>query len=178
MVEDGALTVRRDMDGKEHNLDYLWTKQAYENFVLELEFKVIDRTNSGIFIRTSNLQNPVYSGMEIQVANSFGRPGLSNKGTTGAIYDCLAPTENAVRPPGEWNECRVTCQDNLVSVVLNGKEVIDMDVDRWTTAGQNPDATSNKFKKKAIKDFTRRGHIGLQDHGRPVWYRNIRIKPL
>lgn len=178
VVEDGALTVRRDMDGKEHNLDYLWTKQAYENFVLELEFKVIDRTNSGIFIRTSNLQNPVYSGMEIQVANSFGRPGLSNKGTTGAVYDCLAPTENAVRPPGEWNQCRVTCQDNLVSVVLNGKEIIDMDVDRWTTAGQNPDATSNKFKKKAIKDFTRRGHIGLQDHGRPVWYRNIRIKPL
>jgi hypothetical protein len=178
VVEDGALTVRRDMDGKEHNLDYLWTKEQYGNFILELEYKTTSRTNSGIFIRTPDRKNPVYTSMEIQVSNSYGRPGLSNKGTAGAIYDCLAPTKNAIKPAGEWNKCQITCDRNLIKVVLNGEQIIDMDVDRWTTAGQNPDERSNKFKDKAIKNFSRIGHIGLQDHGRPVWYRNIRIKRL
>jgi hypothetical protein len=176
VVEDGTLTLRREMDGKEHNLDYLWTREQYGNFILELEYKMTKGTNSGIFIRTSDLKNPVYTGIEIQVSNSYGRSGLSNKGTAGAIYDCLAPTKNMAKPAGEWNICRITCQDNLINVVLNGENIIDMDVDRWKIAGQNPDEGSNKFKDKAIKDFPRIGYIGLQDHGREVWYRNIRVK--
>ena len=176
VVEDGALTIRRKMDGKEHNLDYLWTKEQYGNFILELEYKTTNRTNSGIFIRTPDRKNPVYTGMEIQVSNSYGRPGLSNKGTAGAIYDCLAPTKNAIKPAGEWNKCQVTCDNNMIQVVLNGEHIIDMNVDHWTTAGQNPEERGNKFKDKAIKDFPRIGHIGLQDHGREVWYRNIRVK--
>jgi hypothetical protein len=52
-----------------------------------------------------------------------------------------------------------------------------MNLDQWTEAGKNPDGTPNKFKI-AYKDMPRRGRIGLQDHGKPVWYRNIRIKPL
>ncbi len=176
--EDGVLTVKRKMDGQEHNLDYLWTKEQYGNFILELEYKTTDRANSGIFIRTPDRKNPVYTGMEIQVSNSYGREGLSITGTAGAIYDCLAPTKNTIKPPGQWNNCQVTCQDNMIKVVLNGEQIIDMDVDRWTTAGQNPDEKPNKFKDAAIKDFARSGHIGLQDHGRPVWYRNIRVKRL
>ena len=71
-VEDGILTVKRDvMDGEEHNFDYLWTKDAYGDFILDLEFKVIDGTNSGIFFRTSDLKDPVYTGIEVQVCNSF-----------------------------------------------------------------------------------------------------------
>jgi len=176
IVEDGALTVRRDMDGKEHNFDYLWTKEQYGNFILELEYKTAKGTNSGIFIRTPDRTNPVYTGLEMQVSHSHGQSGLSNKGTAGAIYDCLAPTKNTAKPAGEWNTCQITCQDNRISVVLNGEQIIDMDVDRWTTAGRNPDETANKFKDTAIKDFARVGHIGLQDHGRPVWYRNIRVR--
>jgi hypothetical protein len=176
VVEDGVLTLDREMDGKEHNLDYLWTKEQYGNFILELEYKTTDRTNSGIFIRTPDRKNPVYTGMEIQVCNSYSRRSLSNNGTAGAVYDCLAPTSNPINPPGQWNKCRVTCQDNLIEVILNGERIIDMDVSRWTTAGQNPDEKPNKFKDAAIKDFSRVGHIGLQDHGRLVWYRNIRVK--
>ena len=177
VVQDGVLTVRRGMDGKEHNFDYLWTKDTYGDFILDLEFKVVDGTNSGIFFRTSNLKDPVYTGLEVQVANSYGRQGVHRRGTAGAIYDCLAPSKNAIKAPGQWNRCRLTCRGSLVQVVLNDEPVIDMDLDRWATAGRNPDGEPNKFRR-AIKDFARVGHIGLQDHGRPVWYRNIRVKRL
>ena len=178
IAQDGMLTVRRDnMDGKEHNFDYLWTKDTYGDFILDLEYKVMEGTNSGIFFRTSDLKDPVYTGIEIQVANSYRRQRISKTGTAGAVYDCQAPSKNAIKPPGEWNRCVLTCQGSRIQVVLNGEPVIDMDADRWTTPRQNPDGTPNKFPR-AIKDFARVGYVGLQDHGRPVWYRNIRIKRL
>ena len=177
IVQDGVLTVRRAMDGQEHNFDYLWTKDTYGDFVLDLEFKVVEGTNSGIFFRTSDVKDPVYTGIEVQVANSYGRDKLSKTGTAGAIYDCQEPSKNAIKPPGEWNRCILTCKGSRVEVVLNGEQVINMDVDRWVKPRENPDGTPNKFPR-AIKDFARVGYVGLQDHGRPVWYRNIRIKRL
>jgi len=177
VVEDGAITLKRDMDGKEHNLDYLWTKEPYSNFILELEFKVPEQANSGVFLRTADLKDPVYTGIEVQVSNSYGRDKLSRGGTAGAIYDCLAPSKNTVRKSGEWNQLRVVCNDNKIAVVLNGEQILDMDLNQWSTPRQNPDGSPNKFPK-ALKDFARVGHIGLQDHGRPVWYRNIRVKRL
>jgi len=177
VVQDGVIALEREFDGREHNLDYLWTKETYGNFILELEFKTGERANSGIFLRTPDLKNPVYTGLEVQVSNSYGRDRLTRGGTAGALYDCLAPTKNAVKRPGQWNHYRITCRDNLIQVELNGEKVIDMDLDRWTEPRRNPDGSTNKFPRP-IKDFARKGHIGLQDHGRPVWYRNIRVMRL
>ena len=178
VVEDRSITLKREMDGKEHNANYLWTKQTYGDFILELEFKTCEaHTNSGVFLRTSDLNDPVYTGIEVQVSNSYGRETLNRGGTAGAIYDCLVPTKNTVKKPGEWNRCRITCDDNQITVVLNGELIIDMDLNQWTEAHKNPDGTPNKFPR-ALKDFARQGHIGLQDHGRPVWYRNILVKRL
>ncbi len=177
VVEDGVIVLRRQFDGKEHNADYLWTKDTYGDFILELEFKIPERANSGVFLRTTDLKDPVYTGIEIQVANSFGQKGLSRGGTAGAVYDCLAPSKNAIKRPGEWNRLRVTCRDNKITLVLNGQQILDMDLNQWTQANKNPDGSANKFPR-ALKDFARTGHVGLQDHGRPVWYRNIRVKRL
>jgi len=178
VVEDGVIALKRaDYDGKEHNNDYLWTKEQYGDFILELEFKIPEKANSGVFLRTADLKDPVYSGIEVQVNNSFGRKDLSRTGTAGAIYDCLAPTKNTIKPPGEWNHYRITCRDNRITVALNGEQIVDMDLNQWTEPNRNPDGSKNKFPKP-LKDFARKGHIGLQDHGRPVWYRNIRIKKL
>ena len=177
MVKDGELTVKRNMDGKEHNYDYLWTKEQYGDFILDLEFKVIEGTNSGIFFRTSDLKDPVYTGIEVQVCNSYGRNRISKKGTAGAIYDCLEPTKNAINKAGEWNRCILICKGSSIKVVLNNEPIIDMNLDLWRTPHKNPDDTDNKFGR-ALKDFARVGYIGFQDHGRPVWYRNVRIKRL
>ena len=52
-----------------------------------------------------------------------------------------------------------------------------MDLNRWTEAHKNPDGTPNKFNT-AYKDMPRVGNIGLQYHGHPVWYRNVKILTL
>jgi hypothetical protein len=177
VVEGDVIALKREIDGKEHNADYLWTRETYGDFVLELEFKIPERANSGVFLRTSDLKDPVYTGIEIQVANSYGQEGLSRGSTAGAVYDCLAPSANPIKPPGQWNRLQVTCRGSRIDVVLNGRQSIDMDLDQWTQPHKNPDGSPNKFPR-ALKDFARVGHIGLQDHGRPVWYRNIRVKRL
>lgn len=166
---DGALAWQK-------GCGYIWTKEQFGNFVLDLDFKVSKGANSGLFIRTAKPGDPVQTGIEVQILDSAGqeKPG---KHACCAIYDVLAPSKNAEKPVGEWNHATVTCNDNKIEVVLNGQKVIDMDLDQWTEAGLNPDGSKNKFKT-AYKDMPRKGFIGFQDHGNAVWYKNITIKVL
>ncbi len=174
-VENGAITLKNRTDRQEHNDNYLWADRKYGDFVLELEFKVAPGTNSGIFLHTSNPKDPVQNGIEIQVASSApGRP--LGKGSIGGIYDLVAPVANPLKPD-DWNQYTITCQGARISVVLNGQKVSEADLDQWTDARKNPDGTPNKFDVP-LKTFAHTGYLGLQDHGTPVWYRNIRIKPL
>jgi sugar phosphate isomerase/epimerase len=171
-VEDGVLTRK----GTNSSREDIWTKERYGDFMLDLEFMVAEQTNSGIFFRTDNIHDPVQTGIEIQVFDSqkVEKPGTHD---CGSVYDCLAPSKNMVKEPGEWNRCTLTCKANRIYVVLNGEQVIDMDLNEWTEVGKNPDGSKNKFKKP-YKDMSRTGHFGFQDHGHPVWYRNIKVKPL
>lgn len=164
VVEEGAL-VRKGRAGD------VWTKERFGDFLLELEFKT--EGNSGVFIRTDDLKDPVQTGLEIQIYKPAEKP---TKGTCGAVYDCLAPTKEMCRD-GEWNWMSIMALDNELSVIVNGEKIIAMDLNQWTEPHKNPDGTKNKFRT-AIKDFQREGHIGLQDHGAAVAYRNLRIKPL
>jgi hypothetical protein len=169
-VEDGAIATLGSHSG------YLYTPEQYGDFVLTVDYKVSPRANSGIFFRWSDLKDPVNTGIEIQVIDSHGR-GTAGTHDDGAIYDLVPPAKNVSKPAGEWNRAVITARDNLVSVELNGEKVAAMDLNRWTEAGKNPDGTKNKFKH-AYRDLPRNGHIGLQDHGDRVWFRNIKIKPL
>ncbi|HUW19670.1 MAG TPA: family 16 glycoside hydrolase [Sedimentisphaerales bacterium] len=171
-VEEGVLTRK----GQKDNRGDIWTKERYGDFILDVEFMVTYATNSGIFFRTDNVRDPVQTGIEVQVYDSYGK-NTAGTHDCGAVYDCLAPSRNMVRRPGEWNRCTIACKSNKIYVVLNGEPVVDMDLNLWTKAGENPDGTKNKYKR-AYKDMPRVGHVGFQDHGHPVWYRNIRIKPL
>ncbi len=174
-VEDGVLTLKNRSDRQEHNDNYLWAEGTYSDFILDLEFKVAHGTNSGVFLRTSDPKDPVWTGLEIQVGSASPDRPLG-RGSVGGIYDLVAPSVNALRPD-EWNRYTITCDGPKVTVVLNGQQVSEANLDLWTETGRNPDGSPNKFKKP-IREFARSGLVGLQDHGTPVWYRNIRIKPL
>lgn len=169
VFENGVLVAK--------NHETLWTKKSYANFVLDLEFKVAKESNSGVFLRSGNIKD-VLAALEVQVhENQDG----AHYGMVGAIYNAQPPSKNMAKPVGEWNRFTITCNDSRVSLIFNGEEVWNVDLNDWKEPKKNPDGTPNKFAK-ALKDFSRNGPIGLQGlHGKaqaPVWYRNIRIKEL
>jgi sugar phosphate isomerase/epimerase len=171
-MQEGVLTRK----GTAKSRGDIWTKERYGDFILDLEFMLTYGTNSGIFLRTDNVRDPVQTGIEVQVCDSFSRPQAGTH-DCGAVYDCLAPSRNMVKRAGEWNRCTIACKANKISVVLNGEPVIDMDLNLWTEPQKNPDGTKNKYNRP-YRDMPRVGHIGFQDHGHPVWYRNIKIRSI
>lgn len=165
---NGNLT-RREKSG------YLWTEETYEDFELQAEFKIAEKCNSGIFFRTDP-DNPVQGGFEIQILDSHGRE-KAGKRDCGALYDAMAPRINVAKPAGEWNHCKIRAVGSRVFVQLNGEKIINADLENWTRANTNPDGSKNKFRTP-LRELPRAGHIGLQDHGHPVWFRNLRITRL
>lgn len=170
-VEEGTLYC----DGSGGGILY-FEPQQFQNFVLETEVKVTEGANSGIFFRMADPSDPVQTGIEIQVLDSYGKEELDLH-DFGAVYDISAPSTNPSRPAGEWNHVTLTCEGHRIQVEINGQVVNEIDLNEWTEAGQNPDGTPNKFNTP-YREMTHSGFIGFQDHGNPVWYRNIRVKPL
>lgn len=164
VVREGTLVLAQPKAGD------IWTKERFGDFALELEFKTTG--NSGIFIRTDNPKNNVQTGIEVQVIT----PGGPDRHSVGALYDLVAPAKCNTKA-GDWNRVVITAKGADLKVEINGEVVNSMNLDQWTTPGQNPDGSKNKFKA-ALKDFKREGHIGFQDHGATVEYRNVRIRKL
>jgi hypothetical protein len=69
------------------------------------------------------------------------------------------------------------CDKNLISVTLNGEEVTQADLSLFDQPNKRPDGTQHKFDI-AFKGHPRKGYIGLQDHGSPCWFKNIKLRPL
>jgi hypothetical protein len=153
-------------------------KKKWENYVLSLDFKISKGCNSGIFIRTYSLKprpgkDVGFNGMEVAIDDT---PGAGYH-DTGAIYDLVKPAKNAMKPVGQWNHIVISSNRNIIEVELNGTKVTRMDVDKFTKPYLRPDGSRHKFDI-AYKDHPRKGYIGLQDHGSPCWFKNIKIKPL
>jgi hypothetical protein len=152
--------------------------QQWADFLLALDFKITNGCNSGVFVRTSTLtpkpgRDIGFNGLEIAIDDTK-EAGFHD---TGAIYDLVKPLRNAMKPAGEWNHMEVTCLSNRIDVVLNGDAVTRADLDQFTAPNKRPDGSAHKFDT-AFRDHPRRGYIGLQDHGSPCWFKNIKLKPL
>lgn len=169
-VEDGCIKCLAQKGG------YLATNGQFEDFEMTLEYRTEPDVNSGIFFRWSDLKDPVHTGLEIQILDTYGKEDLG-KHDSGALYDLVPPGVNAVLPAGEWNQVRLKCLGPMTEFDLNGQRVLDVNIDDYDTPGKGPDGEPNKFKY-AWKDLPRRGHLGLQDHNGVIWFRNIRVREL
>lgn len=148
------------------------------NYVLSLDVKLSAKCNSGIFFRTFSLEprpgrDVGFNGLEVALDDTPGH-GLHD---SGAIYDLIAPQRNSMRPAGEWNHIELTCDRQFVTVEINGDVVTRMDMNQFPEPFVRPDGSKHKFDV-AYKDHPRTGYVGLQDHGAPCWFKNIKLREL
>lgn len=166
-VDGGCIRCRAERGG------YLYTLDRFEDFELSLEYRTEPRCNSGVFFRWSDLQDPVNTGLEIQILDTWGQE--QDRHSSGALYDLVAPAQDVARPAGEWNRMLLTCRGPRMRLEQNGLHAWDVDVDDYDTPGRCPDGTPNKYRY-AWKEMPRLGHVGLQDHGGVCWFRNLRVR--
>ena len=163
---------------------HIHTKQRYCDFVLELDYKMAQKqkSNSGVFFRVHDAKNPIKTGMQMQILDNadYGVP-FNADNANGALYGLVCPAVDANIAIGQWNHCRITARDNQIIIELNGKEIVKTDLNQWTTPHTNPDGSQNKCPHipDVIGTLPREGLILLENYGAvPMWFRNIRIKPL
>ncbi|MBR9990097.1 MAG: DUF1080 domain-containing protein [Gemmatimonadetes bacterium] len=167
---DGSL-VRTASGG-----DIITTEQ-FANFEMEIDWMVREAGNSGIFYRAIESTDPIYySAPEMQVLDDAGHvDGGSRLTAAGANYGLHPAPEGVVRPAGEWNSVRLVVNGNHVEHWLNGRMVVEYELgsEDWKQRVAN-----SKFVEWPAYGTADSGHIGLQDHGDWVAFRNIRIKVL
>ncbi|HKB52759.1 MAG TPA: DUF1080 domain-containing protein [Ramlibacter sp.] len=169
-VVDGALT--RVAGG-----DDILTREAFANFMLELDWNIAPGGNSGILYRvTEEYDEPYWSGPEMQVLDDARHPdGQSPLTSAGSNYALYPSPRGIVKPPGEWNHVRIVVNGNHVEHWLNGQRVVEYELGSpdWVAR-----VAQSKFAK--YRDFGRApaGYIDLQEHGARVAYKNIKIRVL
>lgn len=180
-VENGMIVC---VCGSAPAMSNLSTKEKYRDFELVLEYNADANTNSGVFVRVSDLEDEVNTGLEIQILGTYDTARSLNSADCGALYDLVAPKVNSAHSAGKWNDLRIACRGPIIEVDLNGARTVDANLDDFDTPGKNPDGEKNKFLY-AWKTMPRVGHIGLQSHsgmgnlsGVKIRFRNIRLREL
>jgi hypothetical protein len=155
-VQDGLLTNDpKQQPGHHENYGNLRTEKEFEDFNLKVEVNVGKDCNSGIYLRG------IY---EIQVADTYGRPLDSHN--MGGLYSRITPSVAAENPPGEWQTFDITLVDRHLTVILNGKKIIDNQPVLGCTGGA---LWSDEFRP---------GPIYLQGDHTGIKYRSVVLKPV
>lgn len=190
VVEDGLLRTTEDASGGD-----LQTIEDFGDFELIFDWKIEPGGNSGV----------KYGVQEEWVSASF-RPDLSEErkartrlqavglefqmiddsildhsksdwelSATGAIYLLAAPPQKKVNPPGEWNSTRILVKGADVEHWLNGEKILSVQLGSEEILDQ---VERTKFRKMPGYGRPGQGAIVLQHHGKPAWFRDIKIRRL
>jgi hypothetical protein len=175
-VVDGALTLPAK-DGRDtHGERDIITKDTFEQFELSADWKVAPGSNSGIkYFVLEDRDSAI--GHEYQLIDDERHPDakVGPHRQTAAFYDVLPANDRPVKPAGEWNNTRILVRGQTVEHWLNGKKVLQYELNSPAL-----NAAIEKSKFKGMERFGKRqnGHILLQDHGDPIWFRSIKIRRL
>jgi hypothetical protein len=183
-VVDGTLTLvgrqslpRRSAPESQRAPIDIITVGQFDDFELTLQWKIAPGGNSGIFYRVTEDDEVMWhTAPEMQVIDDVGYKGpLKPEQKSGANYDLHPPVRDATRPAGSWNDTRLLVKGNHVEHWLNGVKVVEYELG---SADWERRVKASKFNEYPRYGRARRGHIGLQDHGDEVAYRNIRVRKL
>ena len=164
-IANGILFCQRGGGGN------LFTEKEYTNFVFRFEFKLESGSNNGVGIRAPYEGDAAYQGMEIQVLDDTTKKygPLKPEQMHGSIYGVIAAKPGSQKPLGQWNTEEITAQGRHIKVVVNGKTIVDANLDEVTdpaTLQQHPGLLRSS------------GHIGFLGHTEYAEFRNVRIKEL
>lgn len=175
-IEDGALNTTGGSGD-------LITKETFGNFELEFDWRITEGGNSGVIYlvqESDEYQSTYETGPEYQLIDdeSYGTVHnieLAKNQMSGANYALDEPQNVQLKPLGEYNQGKIVVNDGHVEHWLNGQKVVEYDL--WTDEW-NARVAETKFKDMPEYGKSKEGHIALQDHGDPVWFKNIRIRSL
>lgn len=194
-IQDGAIFLDSKAQGE--GGDIIFAHQFGPDFEFEMEWKIAEGGNSGIFYLAREVANaegtgvePIYiSAPECQVLDNERHPdaklGKDGNRMSSSLYDMIPAKPQNAKPAGQWNKVRIRVKNGHVQHFQNGVEVLSYDLwtPEWTKLLQD-----SKFSEKAwpvafdllnnCGGPEHKGFIGMQDHGDNVWFRNIKVKEL
>jgi hypothetical protein len=166
IVENGTIVCPEGGGGN------LLTEKEYSDFVLRLDFKLSPGGNNGVGLRAPLAGDVAYSGMEIQILdqdNEKYKGRIQPWQNTGSIYNVFPAQGDALKPVGQWNHYDITAKGPKITIVLNGKTLVDADL----STVKDP-----AILKKHPGIQRTSGRVGFLGHDTRVEFRNIQIKPL
>ncbi len=176
VIEDNTLVFDSDGDGKGGDI---MTKKQYKDFELALDWKISKCGNSGIFwnvLELEGVDRTFKTGPEMQILDNPCHPdGKIVKHRAGDLYDLIETSVVNVKPAMEWNSITIKSKNGKYEFHQNGTKVVEfeMHTPEWKKM-----VTESKFVEYPEFGVAKQGHIALQDHGDPVWFRNIRIREI
>ncbi|MFM8175613.1 MAG: DUF1080 domain-containing protein [Pirellulaceae bacterium] len=163
---DGILRSLPGADG------VLFTKESYDHFEVELDFRLPPGGNNGLAIRYPGTGRASVDAMcEIQILDDDAPQyaSLDPRQYHGAIYGMVAPKRGYLHPAGQWNHQRVTVVGSWIQVELNGTVIAEGDLSQIT---EFKDGTQHPGKDR------RDGFLGFCGHQDPVEFRQVRVRRL
>ena len=170
---DAGWTVKDGVIGPDPKTSKdLVSKENFENFELDFDWKISPKGNSGVMIHVIPVGEETYeSGPEYQLLdNAHGEPPPQQAASLFALY---APTMDMTKPVGEFNHSRIVVDHGKVQHWLNGMKVVEYDMN---SADFKARVAASKFKRWPQFATGKTGAIALQCHGDAVWFKNIKIK--